>query len=131
MPLASGPATEIRPSARALGASSSSDATPPKMNSEICETLTPLRLATSACDSSCTSTEPKKSVATSTATIQRGARARRPPTSSPPTLASVATTSAKITNQLGWTMTRTPATVKSLMPPRPIIPVAPRVAAGR
>ena len=68
--LVAGPAIAISASSRGVRDSLSMVVTPPKMKSVIPSTLSPKRRATSACDSSCASTEPKKSAAVTAATIQ-------------------------------------------------------------
>ena len=68
--LAAGPAAAIRASSRGVRESASIDVTPPKMKSVIPSTLRPNRRATIACESSCASTDTKKSAAVATATIQ-------------------------------------------------------------
>ena len=68
--LASGPASAIRKSAAAVGGSPSNSVIPPSIHKLIDRTLTPLRIATSACASSWASSEARKSRPTTMATVQ-------------------------------------------------------------
>ncbi|GAA0229872.1 hypothetical protein GCM10009527_027930 [Actinomadura nitritigenes] len=70
-PLVAGPTAAMRRSARAVGGSPSSSATPPSIHSVTESTRTPWRRATSAWANSCAASDPRNSAAVTSAAAHR------------------------------------------------------------
>ncbi|CAB4620057.1 unannotated protein [freshwater metagenome] len=68
--LASGPASEMRNSASAVGASSPNCDTPPNSHNVMLSAVTPYRRATRACDNSCNKSDAKNAPEASTPATQ-------------------------------------------------------------